>query len=114
MAFLDVTGRLFVCGSNEKGQLGLGEIDPTNLNVLEPIQVPSFSDNAKQIACGDYHTLVLSLSGLVYAAGENGEGQLGDASRKNVPSLKVIDEISHIPMKYVAAGSFSASISEEK
>ena len=28
--------------------------------------------------------------------------------------LKVVDEISHIPMKYIAAGSFSAAISEEK
>lgn len=28
--------------------------------------------------------------------------------------LKVVDEISHIPMKFVAAGSFSASISEDK
>jgi hypothetical protein len=28
--------------------------------------------------------------------------------------LKVVEEISHIPMKFVAAGSFSASISEEK
>jgi alpha-tubulin suppressor-like RCC1 family protein len=28
--------------------------------------------------------------------------------------LKVVDEISHIPMKYIAAGSFSASISDDK
>lgn len=26
-AFLDVTGRIFVCGSNEKGQLGYGPMD---------------------------------------------------------------------------------------
>ena len=34
VVFLDVTGRLFVCGSNDKGQLGLGAIDQANL--LEP------------------------------------------------------------------------------
>lgn len=78
------------------------------------MQIPSFSDCAKQVACGNYHTLVLSLSGLIYAAGLNNEGQLGDQSRKNSQLLKVVDEISHIPMKFVAAGSFSAAISEEK
>jgi len=82
--------------------------------MLEPLQIPSFSDCAKQVACGNYHTLVMSLSGLVYAAGLNNEGQLGDSTRKNSQLLKVVDEISHIPMKYVAAGSFSAAISEEK
>lgn len=76
--------------------------------------MPHFSDCAKQIVCGNHHTLVLSLSGLVYAAGNNNEGQLGDQTRKTSALLKVVDEISHIPMKYVAAGSFSASISEEK
>jgi secretion-regulating guanine nucleotide exchange factor len=73
-AFLDVTGRLFMCGSNEKGQLGLGNIDTAGSFILEPLQIPSFSDCAKQVACGYYHTLVLSLSGLVYAAGLNNEG----------------------------------------
>lgn len=113
-AFLDVTGRIFVCGSNEKGQLGLGNIDASNESVLDPVPSPSFSDCAKQLASGSYHTLVLSISGLVYVAGLNNEGQLGDASRKNSALLKVVDEISHIPMKFVAAGSFSAAISEDK
>ena len=27
--------------------------------------------------------------------------------------MKLVDEISHIPMQFIAAGSFSASISEE-
>ena len=44
---LDMGGRLFVSGSNEKGQLGLGEIDQANLNFIEPRQVPNFSDCAK-------------------------------------------------------------------
>lgn len=114
VAFLDVTGRLFVCGSNERGQLGLGIIDTSNLLILEPVQVQDFSDCAKQISCGSYHTIILSLSGLVYVAGFNMEGQLGDGTKKNSPMLKVVEEISHIPMKFVAAGSFSASISEEK
>lgn len=75
--------------------------------------MPNFSDCAKLVACGDSHTLVLSLSGLVYASGDNSQGQLGDSTRTSVSVFKLIDEISHIPMRYIAAGSFSASISEE-
>ena len=53
------------------------------------------------------------MSGLVYAAGDNSTGELGDSTRDPSPRLKLIDEISHLPMKFITAGSFSASISEE-
>lgn len=65
------------------------------------------------IACGEGHTLVLSMSGLVYACGDNSKGQLGDSTRESSSHLKLIDEIAHLPMRFVEAGSFSASISEE-
>ena len=71
---IDVAGRIFVCGTNSRGQLGLGEADMPTSDTISPIQVPHFSDCAKQVACGDYHTLVLSLSGLVYACGDNTGG----------------------------------------
>lgn len=44
---LDISGRVFVCGSNKRGQLGLGEIDPTHLNVISPTVVPNFTDCSK-------------------------------------------------------------------
>ena len=43
--------------------------------------MPNFSDCAKMIACGDYHTLILSMSGLVYVCGKNCNGQLGLGTR---------------------------------
>ena len=93
--------------------MGLGEVVSGQLNHIRPIIVPNSTDCFKQVACGDFHTLVLSHSGLVYSAGENGQGQLGDGTRTQINSLKLIDEISHIPMRAIAAGSFSASISED-
>jgi alpha-tubulin suppressor-like RCC1 family protein len=80
---------------------------------LAPRQIPDAPDCAKSVACGEKHLLVLSLSGLVYAAGDNTEGQLGDSTREASPRLKLIDEISHLPMKSIEAGSFSAAISED-
>jgi len=45
--------------------------------------MPNFSDCAKMVACGEDHTLVLSLSGLVYACGGNSRGQCGNGTREN-------------------------------
>lgn len=79
--FLDISGRVYSCGNNRYGQLGLGLIDPTHLVHITPTLVPGFTDCSKQVACGDYHTLVMSHSGLVYSCGENGAGQLGYGTR---------------------------------
>ena len=75
--------------------------------------LPSFSDCAKQVVCGTHHTLILSISGLVYAFGRNTEGQLGIGHRHNADQCTVVTQISKIPMKCISAGSFSASISED-
>ncbi|MFN7880988.1 MAG: hypothetical protein ACK5NI_00640 [bacterium] len=64
--------------------------------------------------CGIHHTLILTKSGLVYGMGLNSEGQLGVISQHNssiTPLL--IEDISHIPMSHIEAGSFSASIAKD-
>lgn len=81
--------------------------------MISPLVVPNFTDCSKQVACGHFHTLVMSHSGLVYSAGDNQTGQLGNGTRSQSNALTLVDEISHIPMRYVAAGSFSASISDD-
>ena len=71
---LDVSGRVYASGSNKCGQLGIGVIDPTHLIQISPTLVPGFTDCSKQVACGDFHTLVMSHSGLVYSCGDNVAG----------------------------------------
>ena len=77
----DVHGKVFMCGNNECGQLGLGVIDYQNPLVHTPVMLEAFRDCAKEVACGELHTIILSLSGLVYSCGDNGLGQLGDGTR---------------------------------
>ena len=84
---IDVSGRIYATGSNKSGQLGLDIVDPTNLNVLAPLPVTSFIDCAKQVACGQYHTLVMSAAGLIYSCGENSTGELGDGTRSQSNSF---------------------------
>jgi E3 ubiquitin-protein ligase HERC4 len=81
MALTD-DGQVFVWGSNEYGQLGLGEKIKTHQNVPEVIRclkgVP-----VRQIVAGDNHSFILSKSGSLYGWGRNDFGQLGLGDTKN-------------------------------
>ncbi|XP_011382750.1 X-linked retinitis pigmentosa GTPase regulator isoform X2 [Pteropus vampyrus] len=73
-AIITGNNKLYMFGSNNWGQLGLGSRStvskPTCVKALKPEKV-------KFAACGRNHTLVLTEEGKVYAAGGNNEGQLG-------------------------------------
>jgi len=62
-------------GLNTWGQLG----DGSRLQQNSPVTIPQFL-NAKAIAAGQRHTLVLLSSGAVHAFGGNYSGQLGDGT----------------------------------
>ena len=61
-------GKVYVMGLNNHGQLGLGNLVSSALPVylisLQGIPVG-------QIACGAYHTLILTVSGNIFAFGKN-------------------------------------------
>jgi len=51
----------------------------------------------------------------VYGCGSNLEGQLGSNTEHTSSITPVlVEDISHIAMKFIAAGSFSASISKDQ
>jgi alpha-tubulin suppressor-like RCC1 family protein len=78
---LDQSGYVFTCGSNNYGQLGLGQITDTSKNY--PVLMASgnafdgYINNVLSIACGQYHTIISDGSGYVYGCGNNKYGQLG-------------------------------------
>ena len=70
------SGRLFTCGANSDGQLGLS--DPDMPLSLEPQRVTALSGvHVTQISCGDAHTAVLSHEGVLYSWGAAQNGRLG-------------------------------------
>lgn len=78
-------GELYAWGSNTEGQLGIGshtvtEIKPKRIYTLAAVPIAF-------IACGGYHTVVISKSGVVFAWGRNTFGQLGlnDTQQRSVP-----------------------------
>ena len=66
--------QLLACGSNGLFQLGTG--DDLDRDVLVPILIPNLP-RPVQIACGGNHTLILTETNEVYAAGDNTYGQCG-------------------------------------
>jgi alpha-tubulin suppressor-like RCC1 family protein len=71
-------GSLWAWGSNDAGQLGLGEAAST---VAAPTQVGGDTDWAI-VAGGDSHTLALQTDSTLWGWGYNGNGQLGLGDKK--------------------------------
>jgi alpha-tubulin suppressor-like RCC1 family protein len=88
-------GTVVSWGSNEFGQLGIGEANATNV----PVAVGGLS-GVKAISAGADHSLALLANGTVMAWGDNESGQLGtgDTKESNVPvavsGLKGVKAIS--------------------
>jgi alpha-tubulin suppressor-like RCC1 family protein len=82
---VDSNGGVWVTGLNSNGQLGLG--DTTNRTAYE--QVNLGSNRFSNVACGDYHTVLLSKTGKLWTAGLNSNGQLGtgDTTQRNTFQL---------------------------
>ncbi|XP_054829672.1 X-linked retinitis pigmentosa GTPase regulator [Eublepharis macularius] len=105
-------GKLYMFGSNNWGQLGLGTKDtinkPTCVKALKPEKV-------KLVACGRNHTLIYTEQGKVYAAGGNNEGQLGLGDTEERSTFHPISFFtSQHKIKQLAAGSYtSAALTED-
>lgn len=82
---LDSYGRVYACGQNVSGQLGLGHTE----NVFSPQRVTAlFPYPIIAISTGDMHSAVLSATGTILCFGSNKSGQLGQQQfRIRVTSL---------------------------
>ena len=78
-------GTVWAWGSNSNGQLGNGTTTDSNI----PVQVSGASglSNVVGVAAGSNHTVALINSGVVWAWGDNGNGQLGNGTTtdSNIP-----------------------------
>ncbi|XP_059824223.1 X-linked retinitis pigmentosa GTPase regulator-like isoform X1 [Hypanus sabinus] len=111
-ALITENGKLYVFGSNNWGQLGLG----TKNIVNKPTCVKALKlERVKLAACGRSHTLVWTEQGNIYAAGDNSEGQLGlgnNEERTVFQRLEYFKDKQKI--KQLAAGSnISAALTED-
>ncbi|KFO58587.1 X-linked retinitis pigmentosa GTPase regulator, partial [Corvus brachyrhynchos] len=105
-------GKLYMFGSNDWGQLGLGSKNtvskPTCVKALKP-------EKPKLAVCGRNHTLVYTEKGNVYAAGGNSEGQLGLGDTEERTTFHLIRFFTNRhKIKQLSAGSYtSAAVTED-
>ncbi|XP_049729399.1 X-linked retinitis pigmentosa GTPase regulator isoform X1 [Elephas maximus indicus] len=111
-ALITGNNKLYMFGSNNWGQLGLG----SKSAVYRPICVKALkSEKVKLAACGRNHTLVSTEGGNVYATGGNNEGQLGLGDTEERNSFHLISFFtSRHKIKQLSAGAnISAALTED-
>jgi RCC1 and BTB domain-containing protein len=74
-AIVSKTGELYVCGSHLHGKLGVANKGIINLTKFTALNLRI---RAKEVACGDYHTMCLTEDGKVYAWGGTLHNKTGD------------------------------------
>eukprot|EP00794_Sanderia_malayensis_P007272 gene7272-8083_t len=92
------SGKLYLCGWNDCGQLGIGHTQ--NLMFF---QMLSFKSKIKDVSCGWNHTLFVTDMGECFSFGSNAFHQLGNSQNKKEP---LPNKVEGIPgrVAMVAAG----------
>merc|ERR1712000_573242 len=86
---IDINNDLYVFGSNNYGQLGLGDIE----HRYKPIKHPSLS-NIIDISNGGFNTFVKTSNNEIYAFGNNEYSQLGIKTehKKQLTPIRVFED----------------------
>lgn len=107
---LTLKGKVWSWGANANYELGRGD----NHSRCKPSPIPEIeSMRVVQVACGGYHSAVLTDDGRVLTWGRGGDGQLGHGSWSNGRIPKVVEALAHLRVVYITCGSFStAAITE--
>jgi alpha-tubulin suppressor-like RCC1 family protein len=98
---------LFTWGAGEAGQLGTGHRE----RELFPVSVRT--EALKQVACGVFHTLLLTEGGSVFAMGGNTFGQLGSGNKKSSSLPARVRGLESLRIKKVCASTQSAALTED-
>ena len=110
---LTETGVVWTAGWNKFGQLGVDDSDYGS--IFSPEWRQTIAD-AKAIAAGHHHSIVLQNDGSVWAAGRNAYGQLGDGSRidkSNFVQAQDSDGAFMTAIAIAAGGYHSLALTED-
>jgi serine/threonine protein kinase len=107
---LTESGRVYSWGYNSDGQLGIGNRDDSN--TPKPIDLNAII--IQRLSCGEYHSLLLSNDGVIYAFGCNLLGQIGNGNKETqLRPVKLSHEIKFIDIAAHSSLNISVSLSVE-
>ena len=89
-------GTLWACGYNGSGQLGLNDTESRATFVQVNVNV----DDIQHVICGFNHSLIIRNDGILYAAGENGNGELG---MNNTTDMRTFTNVPNLSSGIIAA-----------
>lgn len=85
------------------------------MNKISGVKNPQFEEiiNAKEISCGDDHTLILDTNGEIWSFGLNLNGQLGLGDNKSTQKPQKIEKFSNGKVRQIISkGDVSFALSE--
>lgn len=90
--------------SNEYGQVGHG---PASQSRVRPGVVHLSGVAVRQVACGEFHSLVLTVQGEVFSFGAGTHGTLGVGRRESIARAEkvVSNHLRAMPVRAIAAGA---------
>jgi len=94
--------RLYVCGANEHGQLG---IENNFQDILSFVINPSLSD-VDRVSCGYFHSAALLLNGDLQCWGSSEFGQTGHGTKEDIRTPRIVEGLVGKRLKGIACGSF--------
>ena len=98
MFILKENGKLYGCGANQFGQLGLGDTESTKTYLMY------ITDNVKEVYSGYGHTFILKNDGSLWACGYNNMGQLGLGDTTNRSTFTQVTTNINNDVKQVSCG----------
>eukprot|EP00736_Rhodelphis_marinus_P006803 Rmarinus@m.2880 len=101
--FVNAQGAVFSCGVNEYGQLGHG--DTRTVHVPKAVEAVA-GERILRVACGAYHTVLVSEEHRVYTCGSGLQGQLGHGDFKNQVLPTVVQKALMLPIQNTFAGFY--------
>ncbi|CAM9002313.1 unnamed protein product [Rhodiola kirilowii] len=105
---LTTSGNVFTMGSTVYGQLGNPLSDGKFPTVVEDKLA---GESVEEIACGAYHTAVLTSRNEVYSWGKGANGRLGHGDTVDRKTPTLVEALKDRHVKYIACGSnYSAAI----
>ena len=102
--FLVLNSKVYSCGDNTKGQLGIGSYVSTNTPVYVKTNAYTDLTNVKSVYAGGDHSVFLLNDGTVYVCGDNTFGQLGIGNNTNQTFAVQIPNLTNV--KSICAGTY--------